>query len=142
MGQEADGAQMHLLSEAETTMTERTLGKLRVSAVGCECRGGRVLRPKDMSDAESIEVIHRYLDAGGKFLDAADMYGVVLATKFGNVRDPKGSSAAIRQGGGRVQRSQRRAAGSVSRVGQRRRLATSPQGPRVVSLPEFADGPE
>ena len=56
--------------------------------------------------AESIATIHRYLDLGGNFLDTADMYGpytneelvgraisdrrgkVVLATKFGIVRDP------------------------------------------------------
>ena len=32
--------------------------------------------PKQMDDDESIRVIHRYLDAGGNFLDTADMYGV------------------------------------------------------------------
>lgn len=62
-------------------------------------------------EAESIATIHRYLDAGGNFLDTADMYGagenerlvgralrgrregVVLATKFGFVRDPANPSA-------------------------------------------------
>jgi aryl-alcohol dehydrogenase-like predicted oxidoreductase len=57
-------------------------------------------------DAESVATIHRYLDSGGNFLDTADMYGpyeneklvgraiagkrdrVVVATKFGIVRDP------------------------------------------------------
>jgi aryl-alcohol dehydrogenase-like predicted oxidoreductase len=57
-------------------------------------------------DAESIAVIHRALDRGVNFLDTADMYGIgrneelvgqavkgqrekfVIATKFGNVRDP------------------------------------------------------
>jgi len=56
-------------------------------------------------DAESISTIHRYLDAGGDFLDTADMYGfgrneelvgraiagrrdsVFLATKFGILRN-------------------------------------------------------
>lgn len=70
--------------------------------------------PKQMNDAESIRVIHRYLDAGGNFLDTADMYGVgrnetlvgqaiagrradvVLATKFGNVRGPKGEFLGVR----------------------------------------------
>jgi aryl-alcohol dehydrogenase-like predicted oxidoreductase len=70
--------------------------------------------PSRMYDAESIRVIHRYLDAGGNFLDTADMYGVgrnevlvgkaiagrrdqvVLATKFGNVRGPTGEFMGIR----------------------------------------------
>jgi aryl-alcohol dehydrogenase-like predicted oxidoreductase len=67
-----------------------------------------------MDDQESIRAIHRYLDAGGNFLDTADMYGsgrneelvgraiagrrsaVVLATKFGNVRGPKGEFLGVR----------------------------------------------
>ena len=70
--------------------------------------------PSQMNDQESIRVIHRYLDAGGNFLDTADMYGsgrneelvgralagrrdaVVLATKFGNVRGPKGEFLGVR----------------------------------------------
>ena len=70
--------------------------------------------PSQMDDAESIRVIHRYLDAGGNFLDTADMYGVgrneqliakaiaghrervVLATKFGNVRGPNGEFLGVR----------------------------------------------
>lgn len=70
--------------------------------------------PKQMNDAESIRVIHRYLDAGGNFLDTADMYGVgrnevlvgkaiaghrdrvVLATKFGNARGPNGEYLGVR----------------------------------------------
>lgn len=70
--------------------------------------------PGEMDDAESIRVIHHYLDAGGNFLDTADMYGsgrneelvgkalagrraqAVLATKFGNVRGPKGEFLGIR----------------------------------------------
>ena len=31
--------------------------------------------PKQMDDQASIAVVHRYLDAGGNFLDTADMYG-------------------------------------------------------------------
>jgi aryl-alcohol dehydrogenase-like predicted oxidoreductase len=64
-------------------------------------------------EAESIATIHRALDLGVTFLDTADMYGVgkneelvgrairgrrgkvVLATKFGNVRDPDGSYRGI-----------------------------------------------
>jgi aryl-alcohol dehydrogenase-like predicted oxidoreductase len=70
--------------------------------------------PSQMDDRESIRVIHHYLDAGGNFLDTADMYGsgrneelvgralagrregVVLATKFGNVRGPKGEFLGVR----------------------------------------------
>lgn len=98
-------------------MTERVLGKsgLRVSAIGLGCMGmSEFYDPKDMNDDESIRVIHRYLDAGGNFLDTADMYGsgrnetlvgkaiadcrnrVVLATKFGNVRGPKGEFLGVR----------------------------------------------
>ena len=70
--------------------------------------------PSRMSDGESIRVIHRYLDAGGNFLDTADIYGlgrneilvgkalanrrggIVLATKFGNVRGPTGEFLGVR----------------------------------------------
>jgi aryl-alcohol dehydrogenase-like predicted oxidoreductase len=70
--------------------------------------------PSGMNDEESIRVIHRYLEAGGNFLDTADMYGwgrnevlvgraiagrrgqVALATKFGNVRGPNGEFLGIR----------------------------------------------
>ena len=70
--------------------------------------------PKRMDEAESIRVIHRFLDRGGNLLDTADMYGVgrneelvgraiagrrnevVLATKFGNVRGPKGEFLGVR----------------------------------------------
>src|SRR3954469_22760440 len=97
-------------------MIERTLGRggLRVSAVGLGCMGmSEFYDPKQMDDAESIRVIHRFLDAGGNLLDTADMYGVghneelvgrairdrrdgvVLATKFGNVRGPKGEFLGI-----------------------------------------------
>jgi aryl-alcohol dehydrogenase-like predicted oxidoreductase len=96
---------------------ERILGKggLRVSAVGLGCMGmSEFYDPSKMDDAESVRVIHRYLDLGGNFLDTADMYGVglnevlvgraiadrrgrvVLATKFGNVRGPKGEFLGVR----------------------------------------------
>src|SRR5436853_7220068 len=99
------------------TMTERQLGRsgLRVSAIGLGCMGmSEFYDPAQMDDAESVRVIRRYLDAGGNFLDTADMYGVgrneilvgqaikgrrdevVLATKFGNVRGPNGEFLGIR----------------------------------------------
>src|SRR3954469_17028552 len=99
------------------TMTERELGRsgLKVSALGLGCMGmSEFYDPAQMDDAESIRVIHRYLDAGGNFLDTADMYGVgrnealvgkaiagrrdqvVLATKFGNVRGTNGEFLGVR----------------------------------------------
>lgn len=86
-----------------------------VSALGLGCMGmSEFYDPKDMDDAASIAVIHRFLDMGGNFLDTADMYGsgrnealvgkaiadrrdrVVLATKFANVRGPNGEFLGVR----------------------------------------------
>jgi aryl-alcohol dehydrogenase-like predicted oxidoreductase len=101
----------------ERPIKVRTLGKggPTVSTIGLGCMGmSEFYDPKQMDDAESIRVIHRYLDAGGNFLDTADMYGVgrnetlvgkaiagrrdevVLATKFGNVRGPNGEFLGVR----------------------------------------------
>jgi aryl-alcohol dehydrogenase-like predicted oxidoreductase len=101
-------------------MVKRELGKsgLSVSAVGLGCMGmSDFYEPSQRNDDESIGVIHRYLDAGGDFLDTADMYGtgrnealvgkairgrragVVVATKFGNVRGAKGEFLGIRGDG-------------------------------------------
>jgi len=98
-------------------MHERILGNggLRVSALGLGCMGmSDFYDPKEFNDEESIRVIHRYLDAGGNFLDTSDAYGmgrnetlvgkaiadrrdkVVLATKFAYVRSPKGEVLGIR----------------------------------------------
>jgi aryl-alcohol dehydrogenase-like predicted oxidoreductase len=98
-------------------MIERQLGKsgLKVSAIGLGCMGmSEFYDPKQMNDEESIRVVHRYLEAGGNFLDTADIYGmgrneilvgkaikgrrgqVVLATKFGNVRGPGGEFLGVR----------------------------------------------
>jgi aryl-alcohol dehydrogenase-like predicted oxidoreductase len=98
-------------------MTERELGKsgLKVSAIGLGCMGmSEFYDPRQMNDKESVRVIHRYLDAGGNFLDTADVYGmgrnevlvgkairdrrdkVVLATKFANVRGTKGEFLGVR----------------------------------------------
>ncbi len=86
-------------------MKTRTLGTLQVSALGLGCMGmSEFYGPRD--DAESVATIHRALELGVTLLDTADIYGpylneellakalvgkrdkVVLATKFGIVRDP------------------------------------------------------
>ena len=98
-------------------LQKRRLGRSGplVSEIGLGCMGmSEFYDPKQMNDSESIGVILRYLDAGGNFLDTADMYGVgrnetlvgraiagrradvVLATKFGNVRGPKGEFLGVR----------------------------------------------
>ena len=95
-------------------MKTRQLGKsgLKVSALGLGCMGmSEFYGPGD--EAEALATIHRALDLGVNFLDTADMYGlganetlvgkairdqrsqVVLATKFGNVRDAAGKFLGV-----------------------------------------------
>jgi aryl-alcohol dehydrogenase-like predicted oxidoreductase len=92
-------------------MRTRTLGQgLPVSAQGLGCMGMSAWYGAT-DEAESIATIHRALELGIVFLDTADIYGnemgenerlvgraiagrrdeVVLATKFGNVRNEDGS---------------------------------------------------
>jgi len=88
-------------------MQMRELGRsgLKVSAQGLGCMGMSEFYG-GFDDAESIVTIHRALELGITFLDTADVYGphkneelvgraikgkrdgIVLATKFGIVRDP------------------------------------------------------
>jgi aryl-alcohol dehydrogenase-like predicted oxidoreductase len=95
-------------------MKTRVLGQgLVVSAQGLGCMGmSDAYGPAD--DAESIATIHRALDLGVTLIDTADMYGpwtnerlvgaavagrrgeVVLATKFGNVRNEEGAFLGVR----------------------------------------------
>ncbi len=89
-------------------MKQVSLGNqgLKVSAMGLGCMGMSDFYGA-FDDAESIGVIHFALEQGLNFLDTADMYGVgrneeliakaikgkrdqfVIATKFGNMRDPQ-----------------------------------------------------
>ena len=96
------------------TLSTRTLGTgdaaLEVSTMGLGCMGMSEFYGQT-NDTEAIATIHRALKLGVTLLDTADMYGpfvneqlvgraiqqhrdqVVVATKFGNVRDPENPRA-------------------------------------------------
>jgi aryl-alcohol dehydrogenase-like predicted oxidoreductase len=95
-----------------SAISRRHLGTLEVSAIGLGCMGmSEFYGPADESG--SLAVIDHALDIGIDFLDTADVYGrganerllakvlhrrrgeIVLATKFGNVRDAEGRFIGI-----------------------------------------------
>ncbi|WP_317994434.1 aldo/keto reductase [Vulcanimicrobium alpinum] len=114
-------------------MEQRRLGAHgpMVGAVGLGCMGMSEFYGH-ADDAESIRTIHRALDLGVTLLDTADMYGlgkneelvgraiagrrdrVVLATKFGIVRDP--NDPAKRGVNGRPEYVRRQCEASLARL--------------------------
>lgn len=94
-------------------MQTRKLGnELIVSAMGLGCMGMSEFYGQ-ADEGEAISTIHRAIELGINFLDTADMYGVgdneklvgkaiagrrdkvMLATKFGNMRDDDGSFKGV-----------------------------------------------
>jgi aryl-alcohol dehydrogenase-like predicted oxidoreductase len=119
-----------------TTVTSkmRRLGNqgLQTFGVGLGCMGmSEFYGPSN--EAESIATIHRALELGVTMLDTADMYGpykneelvgraikgkrdqVLIATKFGNVRDPKDPTK--RSINGRPEYVRQSCEGSLKRLG-------------------------
>src|SRR2546421_5986428 len=105
---------MKQLKKQARSIPQRELGKagFLISALGLGCMGMSEWYGTP-DDKESIATIHRALDLGINFLDTADVYGmgenerligrairgrrdkVIVATKFGNIRDKTGNFVAV-----------------------------------------------
>lgn len=113
-------------------MQKRKIGQLEVSALGLGCMGMSEFYGAT-DEKESIATIHSALDSGVNFFDTADMYGMngsnetligkalkdrrsqaIVATKFGVVRDKKGSILGI---DGRPEYVREAIEGSLRRLG-------------------------
>lgn len=91
-------------------MMRRNLGALSVSAMGLGCMGMTPIYGA-VDEGEAVATLHRALDRGVDLVDTSDAYAfgknedligraiagrrshVVLATKFGNLRNPDGTTA-------------------------------------------------
>jgi aryl-alcohol dehydrogenase-like predicted oxidoreductase len=118
----------------EQQMQTRKLGKNgpAVSILGLGCMGmSFAYGPAD--EAESLRVLHRYLELGGNFLDTAEIYGpfkneelvgkflreiprdrVVVTTKFGFRIDPDGTRRGLDSSPANIRRA---VEGSLQRLG-------------------------
>src|SRR6202521_4625900 len=117
-----------------TTSKTRRLGSqgLQTFAIGLGCMGmSEFYGPSN--EKESIATIHRALELGIDMLDTADMYGpfkneelvgraikgkrdrVIIATKFGHVRDP--ANPTVRGVNGKPDYIRRSCEGSLKRLG-------------------------
>ena len=92
-------------------MNRRLLGKLEVGAIGLGCMSMTPIYG-DPSEPEAMATIHRAIELGVDLIDTSDAYGaganeelvgraikgrrdkIVLATKFGNIRNPDGGPGA------------------------------------------------
>src|SRR4030088_120973 len=122
------------MSPATTTFKKRRLGTqgIQTFPIRLVCMGmSEFYGPSN--DKQSIATIHRALELGIDMLDTADMYGpfkneelvgraikgkrdrVVIATKFGNVRDPKATTK--RSIKGRPEYVRQACEGSLKRLG-------------------------